>query len=103
MPTKPFGGFPSRKAYARQRYADGAQPADIAEEMGIGRGAVYNYIADKRDGTVRRQQVSEINEAFVPAAERRRMTVDTLKRKILLTIAREPVLIDNILDDGAGE
>lgn len=46
MPAKPYGGYPSRTSYVRVRFSEGLSPIEIAEEMKVGRGFVYNAVLD---------------------------------------------------------
>lgn len=101
---KPHGGYPTRTAYACAQYEKGVSVSQIAREFGVTPATVYRMVAGTLSyTTLRRRQIAEINKAMAPAANARLLKVQDLKHRLLLSIAREPVLIDNILDDGAGQ
>ncbi|RNC91083.1 MAG: hypothetical protein ED558_14095 [Oricola sp.] len=99
-PGSPFGGSPTRTDYVARRLLEGATRRQIARELGVSLGAISGFVALAKQRTKSTTQTAMINAGLRWHAEKRGMSVGDLKRRLLLTIARER-MVDAVLDDGA--
>jgi hypothetical protein len=98
-PGSPFGGAPTRTDYVARRLLEGATRRQIARELEVSLGAISGFVALAKQRTKSTAQTAIINAALRGPAEKRGLSVGALKRRLLLTIARER-MVDAVLDDG---
>lgn len=112
----PTLGFPSRSAAIAHLASQGLSNIEIARRVKIPAskvpGSLWHTKMDKKELRARRAALREtrrnvvldkcIYDLLVPHAAKRGVTTGDLVRGILAIVATEPVIIDNILDDGVG-
>jgi hypothetical protein len=104
-PSKPTLGYPSRTKAVEALWDQGFDYRQIAERTGISDGAAAALLTAvrKRRGKVVYFFAKDDRNPFRAAALRRGVTQEQVVQNLLDTIAAEPDLIDNILDDDGGE
>lgn len=92
--AKPFGGYPSKTAYAFARKSEGATYVEIGAEMKMSPARVRNLLIKRAVAGAN----AEINEALRPHAARRRVPLFRIKQQVLLSVV-EYGLVDRMLAD----
>ncbi|CAA2142820.1 hypothetical protein [Hyphomicrobium sp. ghe19] len=99
----PTLGFPSKSAAIEAMKAANMPPKEIAAAIGISLRNYYRLEAYTRKGRGRQIVLSrDMMDAAAPHAKVRNISVHELMRQILETVLEEG-MVDNVLDDLAGE
>lgn len=93
---KPCNGHPSRIEAVLALLHQNLTPREIADQLGFETAVVTGDIL-KMITRTRRHALSRL---LAPAAEARALTPHQLAERLLSVVARDPVLLDNVLDDG---
>lgn len=94
--------YPSHRQAAVALYDTGLAPAEVAETLQMPLRATQTAIWAGRRRRATLSLDRTLFTALEPAAARRGITAHNLAVRLIETCVREPALIDNVLDDGAG-